>query len=323
MKVLITGGAGFIGSNLAKYLLKKDHEILIIDDLSTGQFENIKHMEKHPKFTFVLDSILNYTVLDELVSSVDIVYHLAAAVGVEYIINNPLKSIEVNVQGTENVLKLAHKYKKKVLLASTSEVYGKNEKASLEENDDRILGSTTINRWSYSNNKALDEFLALAYFREKKLPIVIVRLFNTTGPGQVGDYGMVVPRFIKQALLNKPITVYGDGEQTRCFTHVDDVVSALDLLMNCNSCEGEIFNVGNPEEVSMNDLAKRIVKYLKSESKIMHISYEKVMGPNFEDMRRRVPNNDKINKFIGWKPKMNLSHIIKDIVKHYEEDLRF
>lgn len=313
-KYLITGGAGFIGSNLSKYLLNKGHEIIVIDDLSTGFFDNIKDLEANKNFKFYLDSVMNVEILEKIIPDVDAIFHLAAAVGVEYVINNPLKSIEINVKGTENILQLANKYKKKVLITSTSEIYGKNDKDSLNEEDNRILGTTTINRWSYSNTKALDEFLGLAYFNEKKLPVVIVRLFNTTGPGQVGDYGMVVPRFIKQAILNKTITVYGDGLQTRCFTHISDVVVALFEVMKSKKCEGKIFNIGNPQEVSINDLAKMIIKITNSKSEIINIPYENVMGPNFEDMKRRVPNIDKVKKFIGWSPKHNLKNIIDDIL---------
>ena len=313
---LITGGAGFIGSNLSRYLLNKGHKVIVIDDLSTGFYENIKDLEKNDAFKFYLESVLNEEILEKIIPEVDAIFHLAAAVGVEYIINNPLKSIEINVKGTENILKLAHKYRKKVLITSTSEIYGKNDKNSLKEDDDRILGTTTINRWSYSNTKALDEFLALAYFREKKLPIVIVRLFNTTGPGQVGDYGMVVPRFIKQALLNKPITVYGDGTQTRCFTHIDDVVEALTKVMENKKCEGEIFNIGNPDEISIYDLAKLIIKMTNSSSDIIKIPYENVMGANFEDMKRRVPDISKIKSFIDWEPKRKLKNIIEDIIAY-------
>ncbi len=319
MKYLVTGGAGFIGSNLSRYLIKKGARVCVLDDLSTGLFENIRDLEHHKDFEFILDSILNFEILEKAVKKCNAIFHLAAAVGVEYIINNPLRSIEVNVQGTENVLKLANKYKKPVLLASTSEIYGKNEKDQLHEEDNRILGSTTISRWSYSNTKALDEFLALAYYREKKLPVVIVRLFNTTGPGQVGDYGMVVPRFIKQALLNKPITIYGNGKQTRCFTHVKDVVRALFDLLSDEKSAGKIFNVGNPEEVTIKELAEKVKKATGSTSEIIFIPYEKVMGPNFEDMKRRVPDIKKIGKQIGWKPTLNLDHIIKDIIEHQEK----
>ncbi|MCD6578679.1 GDP-mannose 4,6-dehydratase [bacterium] len=313
-KYLITGGAGFIGSNLSRSLLNKGHKVIVIDDLSTGFLENIKDFEADKNFKFYLDSVMNFEILDKIIPQIDAIFHLAAAVGVEYVINNPLKSIEINVKGTENVLQLANKYKKKVLITSTSEIYGKNEKDSLSEEDDRVLGTTTINRWSYSNTKALDEFLGLAYFNVKKLPLVIVRLFNTTGPGQVGDYGMVVPRFIKQALLNKTITVYGDGKQTRCFTHIDDVIIALIEVMGNKKCEGQIFNIGNPQEVSINDLAKKIIKITNSSSKIINIPYENVMGQNFEDMKRRVPNIEKINSFIGWSPKFDLKKIIDDIL---------
>ncbi len=320
-KYLITGGAGFIGSNLSKFLLKKGHEIVVVDDLSTGFFNNIKDLETDKNFKFYLDSVMNIKILESIVPNVDAIFHLAAAVGVEYVINNPLKSIEINVKGTENILQLANKYKKKVLITSTSEIYGKNDKDSLVEEDDRILGTTTINRWSYSNTKALDEFLGLAYYNVKKLPLVIVRLFNTTGPGQVGDYGMVVPRFIKQALLNKTITVYGDGKQTRCFTHIEDVLVALNEVMNNKKCEGQIFNIGNPQEVSINDLAKMIIKITKSRSDITNIPYENVMGPNFEDMKRRVPNINKIKKFTGWQPKHNLRNIIDDILTYLKNGI--
>lgn len=316
MKYLITGGAGFIGSNLSRFLLKKGHEIFVIDDLSTGFFENIKDLEQNKNFKFILDSILNIEILEQTIQKVDAIFHLAASVGVEYVINNPLKSIEINVQGTENVLKLAHRYNKKVLITSTSEIYGKNEKDALIETDDRILGSTTISRWSYSNTKALDEFLGLAYYHEKKLPLTIIRLFNTTGPGQVGDYGMVVPRFVKQALLGKPITIYGDGEQTRCFTHIDDVIKAIEIVMNEKKCEGQIFNIGNPDEHSINDLAAIIRKMTNSNSTIEHIPYEKAMGSNFEDMRRRVPDITKIKKYANWEPKLYLKEIIEDIIEY-------
>ncbi|MCK5224582.1 GDP-mannose 4,6-dehydratase [Candidatus Calescamantes bacterium] len=323
MKILITGGAGFIGSNLTRRLLKEKHVVTVIDDLSTGSMENIKDFKENKHFHFELASILDIDILEKVIKPVDLVFHLAAAVGVEYIINNPLKSIEINVQGTENVLKLSHKYKKKVILASTSEVYGKNGNDTLSENDDRILGSTTISRWSYSNTKALDEFLALAYYHEKKLPVVIFRLFNTTGPGQVGDYGMVVPRFVKQALLEKPLTVYGSGDQTRCFTHIYDVINALLSLMTNEKCLGEIFNIGNPQEVSINALAEAVMRKADSSSQIIRHSYDEVMGKNFEDMKRRVPNIDKIKKFTGWSPTLSLDNIINDVIKYNKETLRF
>ena len=323
MKILITGGAGFIGSNLTRRLLKEKHVVTVIDDLSTGSMENIKDFKENKHFHFELGSILDIDILEKVIKPVDLVFHLAAAVGVEYIINNPLKSIEINVQGTENVLKLSHKYKKKVILASTSEVYGKNGNDTLSENDDRILGSTTINRWSYSNTKALDEFLDLAYYHEKKLPVVIFRLFNTTGPGQVGDYGMVVPRFVKQALLEKPLTVYGSGDQTRCFTHIYDVINALLSLMTNEKCLGEIFNIGNPQEVSINALAEAVIRKADSSSQIIRLSYDEVMGKNFEDMKRRVPNIDKIKEFTGWSPTLSLDNIINDVIKYNKETLRF
>lgn len=318
MKALITGGAGFIGSHLCELLLKKGHEVEVIDDLSTGRLENIKPLQDNENFKFHLETIINAGFLDHVIRDVDVIYHLAAAVGVSYIIDNPLKSIQINVKGTENILELAHKYNKKVLITSTSEIYGKNEDVPLSEEDDRILGSTTRRRWSYSNTKALDEFLALAFHSVKKLPIVIVRLFNTVGPRQSGQYGMVIPRFINQALLNKPITIFGDGEQSRCFCHVNDVVGALFKLMDHPESDGEIYNIGSTEEITITDLAKLILKLTGSESDLEYIPYEQAYEKHFEDMRRRVPDITKINNTIGFTPTKKIEQIIKDIIEHYE-----
>ena len=320
MKVLLTGGAGFIGSHLGELLLNKGHEVEVIDDLSTGNLENIKTLQENSKFKFHLETILNAGFLEHVIRDVDIVFHLAAAVGVSYIIDNPLKSIQINVRGTENILELAHKFDKKVLITSTSEIYGKNEQVPLSEDMDRVLGSTTKRRWSYSNTKALDEFLALAYHTVKKLPIVIVRLFNTVGPRQTGQYGMVIPRFVSQALLGKPITVFGDGEQSRCFCHVIDVIDAIYKLVNSNEAEGEIFNIGSTEEISIKELAELIKNMTDSKSEIKFIPYDEAYEKHFEDMRRRVPDTTKVNKLIGFNPKRKIKEIIKDIVDYYEKE---
>ncbi|MDD3626066.1 MAG: GDP-mannose 4,6-dehydratase [bacterium] len=319
MRILVTGGAGFIGSHLCELLLKQGNEVEVIDDLSTGSLDNISTIQQNPKFKFHLETIINEGFLDHIVRDVDQIYHLAAAVGVSYIIDNPLKSIQINVRGTENVLEAAHKYNKKVLITSTSEIYGKNENVPLSEEMDRVLGSTTKRRWSYSNTKALDEFLALAYHSEKKLPVVIVRLFNTVGPKQTGQYGMVIPRFINQALHDKSITIFGDGEQTRCFCHVNDVVNALSTLMTTPAAEGEIFNIGSTEEISIKKLAELIIKLTNSKSQITYISYDEAYEKHFEDMRRRLPDIGKINKLIGFEYKKNIQEIIKDIIAYYEK----
>ncbi len=318
MKILITGGAGFIGSHLAEKLLNEGHNVSVVDNLSTGSFGNIKHLFDNPKFEFTINSVLNRKIVKKLVSECSQIYHLAAAVGVRNIIDNPLLSLQTNIGGTENVLEFANKYKKKVLITSTSEIYGKNENVPFKEEDDRLLGSTHITRWSYSSSKAIDEFLALAYYREKKLPVVIVRCFNTVGPRQTGQYGMVVPKFVKNALLNHPITVYGDGKQSRCFTYVADVVDGIIKLMNDKKAEGEIFNIGNNEEITIEDLAQKIKEMTKSKSKILHVGYEDVFETGFEDMKRRIPDLSKINKFIGYKPEVKLDELLKRIIEYYE-----
>ena len=326
MKNLITGGAGFIGSHLAEELLKRKERVIVIDDLSTGSIDNIKHLRAARGFSYRIDTILNKPLLKRLMKQCDIVYHMAAAVGVKYIIDNPLESIETNVKGTETVLELADSLgKKKVILASTSEIYGKDRpgKRCFSELDVRLLGPTKISRWSYSCTKALDEFLALAYWRKKKLPIVIVRLFNTCGPRQTGRYGMVIPRFVKQALSGQPLTVYGDGRQTRSFTYVKDVVGSLITLAKNKKAMGEIFNIGNPRAITINSLAAKVIELTKSESKIAHIPYEKAYDSGFEDMRHRCPDISKIKKLIGFSPKTGIDEILKRTIQYikYKEEV--
>ena len=320
-RILITGGAGFIGSHLAETLISEGHKVDVIDDLSTGNIENIAHLKKNKRFRFYLDSVLNEKLMHHLIKGSDIIYHMAAAVGVKYIIDNPMESIKVNVRGTEIVLEKANELgKKKVIIASTSEIYGKNRPGmkSFKETDDRLIGSTTISRWSYSCGKALDEFLALAYYREKKLPVVIVRYFNTCGPRQRGRYGMVIPTFVKQALRNKPITVFGDGKQTRCFTHVKDTVKATILLSRNKKAVGEVFNIGNPEGLSINELARKIKRTVGSKSTIARIPYEKAYEEGFEDMKHRKPNISKIRKLVNFKPQRDINDILKDVIEYYK-----
>lgn len=319
MKVLITGGAGFIGSHLAEKLLDEGHEVVAFDNLSTGKLENINHLKSNKNFEFVLGSILNYDLLEANLIGCDQIYHLAAAVGVKYIIDNPLESLRTNIVGTENVLELANKFKTKVLLASTSEIYGKSDDVPFKEDADRLLGSTHISRWSYSSAKAIDEFLALAFYREKKLPVVIVRFFNTVGPRQSGQYGMVIPRFVKNALLGHPLTVFGDGEQSRCFADVLDVVDAITKLMNNKKAVGQIFNIGNTEEIKIAALAETIKKMTGSNSRIEKVKYEDAYEEGFEDMRKRIPDISKVNKLIGYKPKYNLKKILERIIDYYEK----
>lgn len=321
-RALITGGAGFIGSHLAEALLKSRHRVTVIDNLSTGSMDNINHLKDKKHFEYHIDTIMNERLTERLVENCDIIYHLAAAVGVKYIIDNPLESIQINVRGTEIVLELANELgKKKVILASTSEIYGKNMdgKISFREDDDRVLGTTSISRWSYSCTKALDEFLALAYYREKKLPVVIVRLFNTCGPRQTGRYGMVIPRFVKQALLNQPITVYGDGTQTRSFTYVDDVVNVIIKLAEHPRAVGEIFNVGNSKSISINELAEKIKRMTSSSSNIVHIAYEKAYEKGFEDMKYRQPDITRIKELIDFRPKVSIDEMLKKIIKDFEK----
>ena len=319
MKILITGGAGFIGSHLAEKLLKEGHTVSVIDNLSTGKYSNIIHLVKEQNFSYTIDSILNRDVLRNMVITCDQIYHMAAAVGVKYIIDNPLLSLQTNIGGTENVLEFANKYKKKVLLASTSEIYGKSNTVPFKEEDDRLLGSTHITRWSYSASKAIDEFLALAYYREKKLPVVIVRCFNTVGPRQTGQYGMVIPKFVRNALLNHPITIFGDGKQSRCFGDVADITDGMIKLMNTKKAEGQIFNIGTDEEITIEALAQKIKKMTGSRSKIEFIKYEDAYEEGFEDMRHRKPDLAKIKEYIDYKPKFNLGQILERIITYFEE----
>lgn len=317
MNILITGGAGFIGSHLSEYLLNQGHTVFIIDDLSTGSFENIAPLKENPIFHYTIDTIMNVPLAAELVDQCDVIFHLAAAVGVKLIVESPVRTIETNIRGTEIILELANKKKKKVLIASTSEVYGKANKIPFAEEDDLVLGATNKGRWSYACSKAIDEFLALAYWREKKLPVVIVRLFNTVGPRQTGRYGMVLPTFVKQALAAKPITVFGSGRQSRCFTHVSDVVGALYKLAQTEEAVGQVFNIGSDEEISILDLAQRVKEITKSLSEIRLIPYDQAYEEGFEDMPRRVPNIAKISKTIGYQPSKNLEQIIQSVVEYY------
>ncbi len=339
-RILITGGAGFIGSHLAEALLLRGHKVTIIDNLSTGRFENIAHLCNHPRFRFAIDSIMNEIVLDRLASECDVIFHLAAAVGVKLIVDQPVQTIETNVNGTMSVLRAAVRYRAKVLVASTSEVYGKGNRVPFSEEDDVVLGPTSRSRWSYAASKMIDEFLALAYYREKGLPVVIFRLFNTIGVRQSGSYGMVVPRFIQQALNGEPITVYGDGSQSRCFLHVRDAINAMIALSEAPHALGNVYNVGSQEEVTINGLANLVLETIRrlqksgkisptsfrgEKSSIQYIPYDQAYASGFEDMMRRVPDISKIHTAIGWSPKIRLKDAIEDIVvngylkRQYEE----
>lgn len=319
MRILITGGAGFIGSHLAEELLKRGNMVTIIDDLSTGSILNIDHLKQNKSFEYYIDTIMNKPLMAELIDKSDEVYHLAAAVGVRLICEKPVETIETNIKGTETVLELANKKKKKVLLASTSEVYGKNNNVPFKEEDDLVLGSTIRRRWSYACSKAIDEFLAFAYWEESKLPIVICRFFNTVGPRQTGKYGMVIPRFVVQALANEPITVYGDGNQTRSFTYVGDVINACIKLMDTPKALGDVFNIGSELEVSINELAKLIIERSGSKSKIVHIPFNEAYDDNFEDMVRRLPDISKIRKIIGFEPTKKIDEIIDSVIEYYRK----
>lgn len=323
MKNLITGGAGFIGSHLAEELLNRGEKVVVIDNLSTGSMKNIAHLKSNPNFSYHIDTIMNHKLMARLVKECDLIYHLAAAVGVRYIIENQLESIKTNVGGTEIVLGLASAANKKVILASTSEIYGKDRpgKRIFNENDDRVLGPTSISRWSYSCTKALDEFLALAYWREKKLPVVIVRFFNTCGPRQTGRYGMVVPRFIKQAIAGEPITIYGDGKQTRCFTNVSDAVKAIIALSRKDRAVGEAFNIGNPNnKITINALAKKAKAMTHSRSAIKHISYAKAYDSGFEDMRHREPDISKLKSATGFRPSVGMDDMLTGIIEYIKKE---
>jgi UDP-glucose 4-epimerase len=318
MRVLITGGAGFIGSHLAEALLARGDEVFILDNLSTGSIDNIEHLKPHPRFHYTIDSVTNEPVLAELVDRADVVFHLAAAVGVKLIVEAPVHTIETNVHGTEVVLKQANKKKKLVVLASTSEVYGKNDEVPFKEDADLVLGPTAKHRWAYACSKAIDEFLALAYWKEKKLPVIIVRLFNTVGPRQTGRYGMVVPTFVRQALAGQPITVFGDGTQSRSFAYVTDVVEGMIALAQHPAAVGEVFNIGNGQEVTILELAQRIKAMTDSSSPIVKIPYDEAYEKGFEDMPRRVPDLTKIRRLVGYEPRVSLEEILRRVVDYFQ-----
>src|SRR2546426_3345572 len=316
-RVLITGGAGFIGSHLAEALLESGYEVFVLDDLSTGNIENVEHLKGDGRFHYVIDSIMNMPVVAELVDRCDVIFHLAAAVGVRLIVESPIRTIETNIKGTEIVLELANKKKKKVIITSTSEVYGKASRVPFREDDDLVLGPTVKGRWSYACSKAVDEFLALAYWKEKKLPLVIVRLFNTVGPRQTGRYGMVLPTFVTQALSDRPITVFGDGTQSRSFTYISDVVWAVIKLAECDEAVGEVFNLGNGAEVTIEELARKVKEMTGSSSEIVHMSYGQAYEEGFEDMPRRVPDISKLKRYIGYEPQVQLDEMIAKVVEYH------
>jgi nucleoside-diphosphate-sugar epimerase len=317
---LITGGAGFIGSHLAEALLQRGDAVTVIDDLSTGRLENLLWLRSQSNFRFAIETITNETVMDRLVSECDAIVHLAAAVGVKLIVTDPVRTIETNVMGTEEVLRVARRYRRRVLLASTSEVYGKNEKVPFAEEDDSVFGSTTRSRWAYATSKALDEFLALAYQRSLGLPVLVARFFNTVGPRQRSRYGMVIPRFVRQALAGEPITVYGDGKQTRCFCNVRDVVAAVLGLLDEPKAVGQVFNIGSEEEISIRDLAERVRRLAGSTSKIVYVPYDQAYAQGFEDMQRRVPDITKIRAAIGWAPRVALDETIREVIAYCKEE---
>ena len=317
MKALITGGAGFIGSYLSEFLLEEGHHVRIIDDLSTGAIENIEHLKNNKRFECHIGSILNESLLNDVMDECDIVYHLAAAVGVRLIIEKPVHTIRTNILGTENVFNAACSQKKRVIIASTSEIYGKNLSTPFKEDDDMVFGNTTRSRWGYACSKAIDEFLGLAYRKEKDLNVVVLRFFNTVGPRQTGRYGMVIPRFVQQALSGQALTVYGDGAQTRSFCYVKDCVKAISKISQYPNTSGEIFNIGSPEEISIKHLAEKIVRLSNSRSEIKYIPYKEAFTHDFEDMQQRVPDISKINKWIGFEPKVKLDQIIVEVVEYY------
>jgi UDP-glucose 4-epimerase len=316
LRVLITGGAGFIGSHLADAYLERGDEVYVIDDLSTGRIENIQHLKGKPRFHYTIDTVHNHPLTAELVDQCDVVFHLAAAVGVKLIVESPVRTIETNVRGTEVVLSIANKKKKKVLVASTSEVYGLSTDVPFREDGNLVMGATTKGRWSYACSKAIDEFLALAYWREKKLPTVVVRLFNTVGPRQTGQYGMVIPTFVRQALSGRPITVYGDGKQSRCFGYVGDVVGALIKLMDHKDAVGNVFNIGSNEEISILQLAQRVKDLTQSDSEIVFVPYDEAYEEGFEDMPRRVPDISKVYNLVGFQPQMSLDGILETVIDY-------
>ena len=315
MRILITGGAGFVGSHLAEHLLAQGDEVWAIDDLSTGSIANLEHLKDHPCFHYQIENIMNAPAVAELVDRCDVTFHLAAAVGVRLIVESPVRTIETNIRGTEIILGMAAKKKKLVVIPSTSEVYGKSTKVPFCEDDDLVIGATVKGRWSYACSKAIDEFLALAYWKEKKLPVIIVRLFNTVGPRQTGRYGMVLPNFVRQALANEPLTVFGTGKQSRCFGYVGDVVEALGKIIRTRECIGQVFNVGSDQEITIEQLARRVIQLTGSRSAISYIPYDQAYEEGFEDMLRRVPSLAKIRRFIGYQPKTTLDQIISKVVE--------
>ncbi len=316
MHFLITGGAGFIGAHLAESLISSGHKVTVIDDLSTGQLTNIESIKDHPNFKFILGDILNFPQIDELVEKCDMIYHLAAAVGVELVVHDPVRTLETNVHGTEKILKPAAKYNKKIIVASTSEVYGKSTKKRFSEKDDLLIGSPYNSRWSYACSKLIDEFFIMAYHSDVGLNGTIVRFFNTVGPRQTGRYGMVIPRFVASALKGEPLKVYGTGEQSRCFCHVFDTRRALISLAEKDDTAGRILNIGNTHRVTINQLAEQVISQLNSSSEIVHIPYEEAYEKGFEDMLHRAPDIDKVKKFLGWKPELSLEKIISDVAEY-------
>ena len=317
MKVLITGGAGFIGSHLVERLLGRGDEVHILDDLSTGSIENIAGIKNHPNLTYHIDTIRNYRLTAELVDTCDIIYHLAAAVGVRLIVESPVNTIETNIRGTDIVLSLAAKKRKRVLITSTSEVYGKRNRVPFSEDDDLVMGPTSKGRWSYACSKAIDEFLAIAYWKEKRVPTVIARLFNTVGPRQTGRYGMVIPTFVQQALTGQDLTIFGDGSQTRCFTHVSDVIGALIAIAEHPNAVGEVYNIGSNHEITILDLAKKIREMVGSESEIVFVPYDEAYEEGFEDMLRRVPDISKISALTGYNPRIGLDGILESVIEYH------
>lgn len=318
MKILITGGAGFIGSHLADACLARGDEVFLIDNLSTGSQKNICHLEDRKLCHIVVGSVLDKNLMEQLVSGCDVIFHMAAAVGVKFILEHPFESLETNTKGTELVLELANRFKKKIVIASTSEVYGKHNEVPLKEDGDLIYGPPSKWRWSYAAAKLIDEYLALAYYRQFKLPVIIVRLFNTVGPRQTGFYGMVLPRFVQQALQGEPITVYGDGQQKRAFTSIDDVITALLKLIVSPQAIGEIINIGGFEEISIENLAKRIKEKLGSPSKIISVPYEEAYGKDFEDMPRRLASTEKLQNLTGFHPQTSLDEIFDKVIHFYQ-----
>jgi UDP-glucose 4-epimerase len=320
MKILITGGAGFVGSHLADKLIAEGHEITVIDDLSTGRYSNVAHLEDTERFRLIIDTVLNERLMEELVRETDRVYHMASAVGVKLIMERPVRTIETIFRGTDVVLGFCSRYRKRVLIPSTSEVYGKGASVPFKEDDDLLTGATDKHRWAYACAKTLDEFLALAHWKETRLPVVVVRLFNTVGPRQTGQYGMVVPRFVHAALKNEPIQVHGDGTQSRCFGHVHDIVEGLYKLLEDPKCFGQVINLGNSEEVSIKGLADRAIALTESSSEIQFVPYEEAYGEGFEDMRRRVPSLEKARQLIGYQPTRSLDDIINDVATEFRNE---